>query len=71
MSEFKKIKVGGMNCNHCKINVESGLNRIPGIEAAVADIINGEVTLRGNKIETELIKSVIEELGYFYDGEIS
>ena len=71
MSEFKKIKVGGMNCNHCKITVETGLGRIPGIEAAVADIINGEVTIRGNQIETEQVKSVIEDLGYFYDGEIA
>lgn len=70
MSEFKKIRVGGMNCNHCKINVERGLNSIPGIEAAVADIVNGEVIIRGSEIETEQVKTVIEELGYFYDGEI-
>ena len=70
MSEFKKIKVGGMNCNHCKITIENGLNRIPGIEAAIANIVNGEVTIRGNEIETSRLKSVIEELGYFYDGEI-
>lgn len=70
MSEFKKIKVGGMNCNHCKINVERGLNSIPGIEMAVADVINGEVTLRGNQIEPEQVRTVIEDLGYFYDGEI-
>ncbi len=70
MSEFKKFKVGGMNCNHCKINVERGLNSVPGIEVAVADIINGEVTVRGNQIEEEKVREVIEDLGYFYDGSL-
>lgn len=70
MSEFKKFKVGGMNCNHCKITVERGLSSIPGIEIAVADIVNGEVTVRGNQIEDENVKSVIEDLGYFYDGTV-
>lgn len=63
-----KIRVGGMNCNHCKINVESGLTRIPGIESALADIINGEVTVRGDQIKLEQVQTTIEDLGYFYDG---
>jgi len=71
MSELLKIKVGGMNCNHCKINVETGLKRISGIESAVADVINGEVTLSGTRIEIERVRSVVEDLGYFYDGELA
>jgi copper chaperone CopZ len=69
MSEVK-IKVGGMNCNHCKINVETGLKRISGIDYAVADIINGEVTLKGDHIALDHVKTVVEDLGYFYDGEM-
>jgi copper chaperone CopZ len=65
-----KVKVGGMNCNHCKINVETGLKRIQGIEAVVADIINGEVTIKGDRIDLENVKSVVEDLGYNYSGEI-
>ena len=63
-----KIKVGGMNCNHCKINVESALKRISGIDYAVADIINGEVTVRGDQLKLDQIQTAIDDLGYFYDG---
>jgi copper chaperone CopZ len=66
-----KVKVGGMNCNHCKINVETGIRRIPGIENAVADIINGEVTIKGDNINLNNVKSVVEDLGYNYDGQIN
>ena len=62
-----KVKVGGMNCNHCKINVETGLKRVSGIEYAVADIINGEVKIKGSHLDPELIKTAVEDLGYFYD----
>jgi copper chaperone CopZ len=65
-----KIKVGGMNCNHCKINVETGLKRVSGIDYAVADIINGEVKLKGSLLDPNKIKTAVEDLGYFYDGII-
>jgi copper chaperone CopZ len=66
-----KVKVSGMNCNHCKIIVENGLTRIPGIETAIADIINGEVTVKGSQIDIKTVKSTIEDLGYKYTGEIN
>jgi copper chaperone CopZ len=69
MSEAK-VKVRGMNCSHCKIIVESGLTKIQGIDVAIADIINGEITVKGNQIDLEQIKSTIEKLGYIYSGEI-
>jgi len=64
-----KVKVSGMNCNHCKVNVETGLMKIAGINVALADIVNGEVTLKGDNISFDNVKSVIESLGYFYHGE--
>ena len=64
-----KVKVRGMNCKHCKINVENGLQKVPGIDVALADIVNGEVTLKGDKINLDNVKTTIESLGYFYDGE--
>jgi copper chaperone CopZ len=65
-----KVNVRGMNCNHCKINVETGLKKLPGIEVALADIVNGEVTLKGSQIDLARVKSIVENLGYLYDGEI-
>ena len=51
MNELK-VKVKGMNCNHCKINVETGLKMISGIEIALADVVNGEVTQKGQNINS-------------------
>jgi copper chaperone len=65
-----KVNVKGMNCNHCKINVETGLKKLPGIDIALADIVNSEVTLKGNQIDLARVKSVVEDLGYLYNGEI-
>jgi copper chaperone CopZ len=65
-----KIKVAGMNCNHCKISVETGLNKVQGVNLAIADIINGEVALKGDTIDLIKVKEVVENLGYHYNGEI-
>ncbi len=69
MNEMK-VKVLGMNCNHCKINVETGLKKIQGIDFAVADIVNGEVTIKGASVDPAAVQSAVEELGYTYRGVI-
>lgn len=66
-----KVKVLGMNCNHCKINVENQLKKMSGIDYAVADIVNGEVSIKGTAVELSAIQLAIEELGYAYRGVIS
>jgi len=65
-----KVKVQGMHCNHCKINVENGLKRIAGIEVALADIVNEEVMLKGKNIPLNEVKITLENLGYLYNGEM-
>lgn len=37
--------IDGMNCEHCKANVEAALNAFPGIRAS-ADLRDGSVTVR-------------------------
>jgi copper chaperone CopZ len=63
-----KVMVKGMNCNHCKINVETSLRRIPGIESVVADPFSGEVLLKGNSPDLEKVKAVLDRIGYSYGG---
>lgn len=65
-----KVKVQGMNCNHCKISVENGLKKIQGIDYAVADIVNGEVTVKGGAVDLSAVQAAVEELGYAYRGII-
>jgi len=65
-----KIKVIGMNCNHCKIRVDGSLARISGIKSAIADVVNGEVTLKGENIDLEQVKSSLESTGYTFGGKL-
>jgi uncharacterized protein len=69
MNELK-FKVSGMNCNHCKINVENNLKKIAGIQIAVADLMHGEVTLKGEDIDLEKVKSAVESIGYSFEGKL-
>ena len=57
------IKVNGMMCPHCKARVESVCKAVPGVEDAVVDLAEKNVTICGNA-EIDLIKTAITEAGY-------
>ncbi|HJZ40026.1 MAG TPA: cation transporter [Bacteroidales bacterium] len=63
-----RILVQGMNCNHCKLNVEMNLKKIRGIDTAVADIVNGEVLLTGDPVDLDQVRSTLQKIGYAYGG---
>ncbi|MCK4406416.1 MAG: SO_0444 family Cu/Zn efflux transporter [Bacteroidales bacterium] len=67
-SVMKKITitVKGMTCNHCKAIVEKNLSNLKGISKAEVDLAKSQVSLTGNNINMEKVKSVIESLGYEY-----
>ena len=60
--------VGGMSCNHCKKNVESGLMKLDGVEAVEANVERGEVVLTGI-VDEEQVRQAVEALGYEYGGQ--
>ena len=62
--EIKTIKVDGMTCNHCKMNVENNLKKLPFIENATVNLADKSVLLEGEKIEIEKAKEIISSLGY-------
>lgn len=70
-SEMNEIKiiVKGMNCNHCKITVESNLNKLEGINTSTADIDNEIVTLIGDRIDLDKVKQSVESVGYKFGGK--
>ena len=68
--EIIKIKVKGMTCNHCKITVEKALGNIVQVKEAEADIVNSTVTLKGDNIDLNKAKDIVEESGYQYEGRI-
>lgn len=62
--ETKTIKVDGMTCNHCKMNVESNLEQLDFITNAKVNLNDKTVTLTGDKIEIEKVKEKINSIGY-------
>ena len=62
----KTFNVPDMSCGHCKAAVEGGLNELPGVERANADVVRGtvEVSYDEGAVTTEDLKGAIEEAGY-------
>jgi copper ion binding protein len=65
-----KIVVKGMNCNHCKMNVENVLHTIPGISSVKVELDQSSATFEGNDLDMNEIKKSIESVGYEYGGLI-
>lgn len=62
-----KVFVHGMNCNHCKMNVESNLIKLEGIENVEVDLDTEQVTLKGAHIDLAKVKSTVESIGYKFE----
>ena len=62
----KTFKVPDMSCNHCKAAVEGELNKLPGVERAIADVEKGtvEVSYDEAAVSTGKLEGAIEEAGY-------
>lgn len=58
------IKVDGMTCNHCKANVERGLEQLSFVNSVKVNLADKTVTLEGDHLELETIKNTINDLGY-------
>lgn len=65
------IKVNGMDCSHCKTNVEQGIASLEGIELVTADIDSSTVKIKTKSFNPKLIQQTLESLGYNYQGEIN
>lgn len=61
-----KIKVEGMTCSHCKMNVENGIKSIAGVSSTNADINSGTVIIEGENVDLQAVKQVVDGLGYRY-----
>lgn len=70
MNEIK-VFVRGMNCNHCKMNVENNLNQLDGIDDAVADVQSETVIISGDQVDLIKVKETVEKIGYKFDGEVA
>lgn len=64
-----EITVKGMMCPHCEARVKEAIEKIPGVEEAVADHGKNLVTITTSKDVSESdLKSAVESAGYEYAG---
>ena len=62
-----EIIVNGMMCAHCEAHVKKALEKIEGIEEAVANHEENKVTIKTTaNVDEQLIKDAIEDAGYEY-----
>ncbi len=71
VEQFFYVKVKGLDCNHCKANIEAGLGLIEDIESVDADIITSIVKIKTTNFQPYLIEKTIESLGLKYEGQIN
>ncbi len=62
--------VKGMNCNHCKANVEKVVSNIPGVESVTVDLQSGRMNISGADIETEKVRAAVESIGFSLETKI-
>lgn len=60
------INVEGMSCNHCKISVESALNKVDGVSGAEVNLDAKNVTVKFDSATTNLeqLKVTIDDTGF-------
>lgn len=67
--EVMEITVKGMMCPHCEARVKEAIEKISGVEEAVADHEKNLVTIRTSRDVSESdLKSAVESAGYEYQG---
>ncbi|MFV0365601.1 MAG: permease [Mangrovibacterium sp.] len=62
--ETATIKVEGMTCNHCKMNVEQNLEKLDFVHNAKVNLGEKTVSITGNHLELAKAKATINALGY-------
>lgn len=60
----KTIKISGMHCEHCAMNVTEMLNRIEGVRAEVRLSTGSAVVSYDREIDDSLLKDAVEKIGY-------
>lgn len=70
MSEKIILKIKGMHCISCAINIDGELEDLDGIVRSVTSYAKSQIAVEydSEKIDISKIKKVVEELGYeIYD----
>jgi copper chaperone len=62
---MEKIKIQGMNCQHCVMSVSKALNSIPGLTNVRVDLVTGEASFENTQnVSRDKIRQAVEDAGY-------
>lgn len=64
------VKVEGMTCNHCKMNVENKILSIEGVKEVKVDLASSMVKISGEQVDLEQVKTGVESIGYKFAGQV-
>ena len=60
-----RLKVTGMHCAHCEMNVSRALSQVPGVKGAEADKDKEMAVVRvEGEVDTDALISAVDEAGY-------
>ena len=62
------VTIKGMNCSHCKANVENAVMKIAGIKSITADVDKEQAVISGENIDLDEVKKAVEDIGYKFIG---
>ena len=62
--ETRTYNVQGMNCNHCKVNVEKAIRSVRGVESVTVDLQSGVATVVGDNVSDEDVRLAVESIGF-------
>lgn len=59
-----KLKISGMDCPDCALNIEKDISAMPGVDSASVDFLGGLLTVDGPGVKSEKIAARVNSLGY-------
>ena len=65
------LNIGGMKCENCARKITSLLEKIPGIEKAVASVKNGKIDIVSSlPVVKDAVEKAVKEAGFDFKGLI-
>lgn len=65
------LNIGGMKCENCARKITSLLEKIPGIEKAVASVKDGKIDIVSSlPVVKETVEKAVKEAGFDFKGLI-
>lgn len=56
--------VSGMSCGHCAASITEEVVEVPGVTGVEVDVPAGLVTVRGDALDDDAVRTAIVEAGY-------